>query len=54
MTKDEWSANSEGDEIFVESSDFTHDVRLYIDGDFADNHEKYKYAKAIAKKLNGV
>lgn len=44
---------SEGDgKVYVESDDFTHDVRLYVDGDFADDDEKIRYAKWIAKRLN--
>lgn len=55
----EWSANYErrrtidGDvEIFVESEDFTHDVRLYVNGDFESDEQKMRYAKSIADKLN--
>lgn len=40
--------------IFLESDDFTHDVRLGIDGDFADCDHKMKYAEEIAAKLNGA
>ena len=38
--------------IFLESSDVTHDVRLYIDGDFADDEQKLEYAKKLAERLN--
>lgn len=37
--------------FYVESRDFTHDVRLYIDGDFADG-EQWQYAQALAQLLN--
>lgn len=37
---------------FVESNDFTHDVRLYIDGDFADARQRCDYADSIAAMLN--
>jgi len=43
---------SKQDSIFVESDDFAHDVRLYIDGDFADAEQKYNYAKRLAERLN--
>lgn len=46
-----WSAKVDK-KIFVESDDFTHDVRLYIDGDFEDDLQKLAYAKEIAKRLN--
>lgn len=38
--------------VYVESDDFTHDVRLYIDGDFADDQQKMKYAEGVAYALN--
>ena len=47
-----WEAGRTDDRIFVESSDFTHDVRLYVDGDFEDIPQKYAYATEIAKRLN--
>src|SRR5690606_26291980 len=39
---------------FIESDDFTHDVRLYVDGDFADQDEKLAYALGIADQLNAA
>lgn len=48
-----WSAKVDK-KIFVESDDFTHDVRLYIDGDFEDDLQKLAYAKEIAKRLNAA
>lgn len=49
-----WKAgvNSIDARVFLGSDDFTHDVRLYIDGDFADQGEKLDYAKSIADQLN--
>ena len=38
--------------VFVQSSDFTHDVLLYVDGDFGDDQQKWEYASEIAKRLN--
>lgn len=47
-----WTTGSDNGRCFVESGDFTHDVRLYIDGDFSDFGQKCAYAAAIAKRLN--
>jgi hypothetical protein len=56
--KGPWKADSsyrnERWRYFVESNDFTHDVRLYIDGDFADATEFEDYAAWLADKLNSV
>lgn len=38
--------------VFVESDDFTHDVRLYINGDFGSQEERLAYANGIAGALN--
>ena len=37
---------------FVESDDFEHDVRLYIDGDFGSDADRALYAQEIARRLN--
>lgn len=37
---------------FVESGDFGHDVRLYVNGDFADDIERAVYGHALADTLN--
>ena len=51
-----WTARQQSDDhikgVFVESDDFTHDVRLYVNGDFASGEQKLAYAKEIAKRLN--
>lgn len=39
-------------EIGIISSDFEHDVVLYVNGDFADDETKMEYAKLIAERLN--
>jgi hypothetical protein len=39
-------------QVVIESSDFTHDVWLHVSGDFINQDEKLKYAKAVAAKLN--
>ncbi len=50
--KGPWSAGKEGVFVFVQSEDFTHDVRLTISGDFADTEAKRRYADALAAQLN--
>jgi hypothetical protein len=47
-----WTAKQDGGKTFVESADFTHDVRLYVDGDFATPAQKLAYAAEIARRLN--
>ena len=47
-----WTAETDQEKVWVESSDFTHDVRMYIDGDFEDLPQKFAYANEIAKRLN--
>lgn len=37
---------------FIESDDFTHDVRLYINGDFADDTQRNAYGAMLAVRLN--
>lgn len=51
--KGPWRAGVTDDKrVFVESADFTHDVRLYIDGDFANLDQKVRYATGIANQLS--
>ena len=51
-----WNARQQGDDhikgVFVESDDFTHDVRLYVNGDFTNTEQRFAYAEEIAKRLN--
>lgn len=47
-----WRAGNNRQEYFVESDDFTHDVRLYINGDFETHSQKMAYAYEIARRLN--
>ncbi|WP_406611870.1 hypothetical protein [Alcaligenes aquatilis] len=44
----------DGKRHFVQSEDFRHDTRLYIDGDFAGTNDKERYAKGIATQLNAA
>lgn len=47
-----WTACTDQKQIWVESTDFLHDVRLYVNGDFEDSIENFDYANEIAKRLN--
>lgn len=50
-----WSAGTTTDgRAYLESSDFTHDVRLYVDGDFAWPGDKKNYAQGLASQLNNA
>jgi len=50
-----WKAITTSDKrAAVESDDFTHDVRLYVDGDFADMDQRMSYARAVATALNAA
>lgn len=41
-------------QAFIESDDFTHDVRLYVNGDFVDADQRFAYAEEIARRLNSA
>lgn len=47
-----WLATREDNNVFIESEDFTHDVRLYVDGDFESIDQRMAYAEEIARRLN--
>ena len=38
--------------VWIQSSDFHHDARLHITGDFANELLKFAYAEELAKRLN--
>lgn len=38
----------------MESDDFTHDVRLYVNGDFRDEAQNLAYAEWLATQLNSI
>jgi hypothetical protein len=40
--------------VYLEDNDFTHDVRLYVNGDFGSPEQHWKYASDLARKLNGT
>jgi hypothetical protein len=39
---------------YVASDDFSHDVRLYVSGDFADGEQRMRYTEEIARRLNAA
>ena len=41
-----------GNDVYIASDDFHHDVMLKVCGDFADIDQKKAYAEEIAKRLN--
>ena len=47
-----WTVGQTESQEFIESSDFNHDVRLYLTGDFEDNTQRLNYLKHIADRLN--
>lgn len=48
----EWSIGETDDNrIYIESDDFTHDVRLYVDGDFRDLDQRRAYVECILTAL---
>ena len=48
-----WKVGYEKQEgVFIESSDFKHDCRLYINGDFGSIDDEKEYAQNIADRLN--
>ncbi len=47
-----WSVGNNYEGTYLESDDFTHDVRLYINGDFESHEQRVEYAEEIARRLN--
>ena len=47
-----WTVGETESQEFIESSDFNHDVRLYLTGDFEDDTQRLNYLKHIADRLN--
>lgn len=52
--KGPWSADIEGENVFLQSENFEHDVRLYVNGDFYSLTEKLEYAHGVAATLNAA
>jgi hypothetical protein len=40
--------------VYLEDNDFTHTIKLYVEGPFASDQEHWQYAGVIARKLNGT
>jgi len=38
--------------VYIQSEDFKHDVRLYVDGDFASDGQRFEYAEQMAQQFN--
>ncbi len=47
-----WTIGETESQEFIESSDFNHDVRLYLTGDFEDDTQRMNYLKHISDRLN--
>ena len=54
--KGPWQAgvNRQDHRVYIQSDDFKHDVRLYVDGDFPTKDAAYLYACGIARQLNAA
>jgi hypothetical protein len=50
-----WTVGVTTDErVYLQDDDFTHDARLYVNGDFENKEQEIKYASILARKLNGT
>jgi len=50
-----WTVGVSADErVYLQDDDFTHDIRLYVNGDFENKEQEIKYASMLARKLNGT
>ena len=55
MKTELWTVGVSTDQrVYLETDDFTHDVRLYVNGDFENKDQEIKYASVLARKLNGT
>lgn len=55
MKSEMWTVGvTKDNRVFLETDDFTHDVRLYVNGDFATKDDEIQYASNLARKLNGT
>ena len=55
MKTELWTVGVSTDQrIYLETDNFTHDVRLYVNGDFENKEQEIKYASELARKLNGT
>lgn len=44
--------DTQPERAYIGSDDFTHDVRLYVNGDFTDLQQRLAYAREVAQRLN--
>lgn len=49
-----WQVVNYNGKIALQSEDFTHDVTLYIAGDFYDTEQRLAYATNLCNKLNSI
>lgn len=50
-----WSLGKGDDgRFYIESADFTHDVRFYLDGDFAHDQQRLGYLQYVTGSLNAA
>jgi hypothetical protein len=55
MKSEMWTVRIATDgKVFLESEDFTNDIRLYINGKFQSKDAETLYASNLARKLNGT
>lgn len=55
MDNGEWSLfHPKGGNVGIISSDFKHDVVLYVTGDFGTLEQRVEYAKEIIERLNAT
>lgn len=47
-----WTVVKGGTGLYLQSSDFTHDAILQVNGDFESNEQELDYAQEIARRLN--
>lgn len=45
-------SNARKDGVLITSDNFTHDVKLHLDGDFSGDEQRKRYADHLASKLN--
>lgn len=42
------------EKVYIQDEDFTHDARLYLNGDFQDRAQELEYIKTVIEKLNAT
>ena len=58
MIDNKWEAHIHADgyedKVYITNDDFTHDVWLWVTGDFASVDQKFLYAVSIVDALNSI